>query len=71
MRDFGYMCSTFVLKVFNQKHHIYVDAYTCRLSTTTVLMEQFDNLSSQYRHLEIRMKKFDAEKLFIDKMEAM
>ena len=35
-----------------------------------LLMEQFDTLPSQYRSLDICMKKFDAEKLFFDKMAA-
>ena len=61
------MCSTFVLKVFFIKSII----SRCIQVLPRFLMEQFDNLSSQYRHLEIRMKKFDAEKIFIDKMAAM
>ena len=43
-----------------------------RSTPTTVLMEQFDTLSIQYRHIEhICMKESDSEKIIFDKMTSM
>ena len=57
-RGYSSTCATIV--------HTWADQLLSQL-----LMDSLDTLPSHYRHIEICMKKFDAEKIIFDKMAAL